>query len=166
MKSVYLCGFMGCGKTTVGRLAAKHLGLEFFDLDDYIEEKCKMKIPEIFEKYGEEHFRKLESEAIMEFEHKKGVVATGGGALLSEKNAEIANSCGIVVFIDADFEICYDRIKDDRHRPIAYNSTKEELLARFESRYPLYKAHSRISVDGNASPSVIAEEIADSIKIF
>lgn len=166
MKTIYLCGFMGCGKTTVGKLLAKKLGVEFYDLDQYIEEKNGMKIPEIFEKFGEEHFRKLESDAIKEFESKTGVVATGGGALLSEKNAQIANSCGVSVFIDTDFEICYNRIKDDEHRPIAFNSTKEQLLERFENRYPLYKAHSKVSCDGNNSPVVIAEEIIENVKLF
>ena len=166
MKSVYLCGFMGCGKSTIGKILAKKLGLEFYDLDTYIEEKAGMTIPQIFEKYGEEHFRTLESDALMEFKDKKGVVATGGGALLSEKNAEIANSCGITVFIDTDFSICYERIKDDKNRPIAYNSTKEQLFERFSTRYPLYKSHSKISCNGNNSPNMICEEITDSIKIF
>lgn len=166
MKTIYLCGFMGCGKTTIGRIVAKKLGVEFYDLDDYIEEKSGMKIPEIFEKFGEEHFRKLESEAIAEFENKTGVVATGGGALLSEKNAQIANSCGVSVFIDTDFEICYNRIKDDEHRPIAFNSTRKQLLERFENRYPLYKAHSRVTCNGNNSPVMIAEEIIENVKLF
>lgn len=166
MKSVYLCGFMGCGKSTIGKILAKKLGLEFYDLDTYIEKKAEMSIPQIFEKFGEDYFRTLESNALMEFRDKKGVVATGGGALLSVKNSEIANSCGITVFIDTDFSICYERIKDDKNRPIAYNSTKEQLYERYNARYPLYKAHSKISCNGNNSPNMICEEIHNGIKIF
>ena len=157
---------MGCGKSTIGKILARKLGLEFYDLDLYIEQKAGMKIPEIFEKYGEEHFRQLESDALMEFRDKKGVVATGGGAMLSEKNSEIANSCGVTVFIDTDFEICYGRIHNDRNRPIAYNSTKEQLLERYEARYPLYKSHSRVSCNGNNSPNMITDEILESIRLF
>lgn len=166
MKTIYLCGFMGCGKTTVGRNIAKKLGCEFYDLDHYIEEKEGMSIPEIFSKHGEGYFRDAESKAIEEFRDKKGVVATGGGALLSEKNAEIANDCGITVFIDTDFEICYSRIKGDKNRPIAFNSTKEQLVERFESRYPLYKAHSRICCKGDKTPGGIAQDIIESCKLF
>lgn len=164
MKTVFLCGFMGCGKTTVGTLLAKKLGCKFYDLDKYIEDKAQMTIPEIFNKFGEEHFRSLESDAIAEFKDKKGVVATGGGALLSEKNEKIANECGITVFIDTDFEICYNRIKGDENRPIAFNSTKEQLKERFDARYPLYKAHSGMSCDGNDSPLNIAERIYELIE--
>ncbi len=163
MKSVFLCGFMGCGKSTAGRILAKNLGLSFFDLDEYIEKKAEMKISEIFKKYGEEHFRKLESMAISDFKDKTGVIATGGGALLSEQNSELANSFGITVFIDVPFEVCYSRIKGDIRRPIAYNSTKEQLKERFDFRYPLYKSHSLITVSGSGSPGHIAKQIAEAI---
>lgn len=166
MKTIYLCGFMGCGKSTIGKIISKKVGLEFYDLDTYIENKCGMKIPEIFEKFGEEHFRRLETDAIKEFQSKSGIVATGGGAMLSKENSESANKNGLVIFIDTDFEICYDRIKDDSNRPIAFNSTKDELLERFEKRYPLYKAHSVFSVNGNNTPLQIAQEIVDRAKAF
>lgn len=156
MKPIFLCGFMGCGKSTVGKLLAKRLGCEFYDLDDYIEKKSGMKIPEIFETYGESHFRELETAAIGDFCGKSGVIATGGGALLSEKNAQAANEYGVTVFIDTPFEICYHRIKDDPHRPIAYNSTKEQLFQRFSDRYPLYKAHSSIICSGSGTPEQVA----------
>lgn len=166
MKTIYLCGFMGCGKSTIGKIVSKKLGVLFYDLDSYIEEKSGMKIPEIFEKNGEEHFRSLETQAIEEFQSKRGVVATGGGALLSEKNSDIANKNGITVFIDTDFSVCYDRIKNDKNRPIAFNSTEEQLKERFDSRYPLYNAHSVIRVDGNSSPLQIAQEIINKVKSF
>lgn len=166
MKTIYLCGFMGCGKSTVGRILAKKLGAEFYDLDSYIEKKAGMRISEIFEKHGEEHFRSLESQAIEEFQKKKGVVATGGGAMLSEKNAQTANKNGIVVFIDTAFEICYDRIKGDESRPIAFNSTEDELFDRYDARYPLYKKHSTFTVDGNGTPLQIAQEIFERAKIY
>lgn len=158
-KTVYLCGFMGCGKSTVGRLLAKRLGSAFTDLDTYIERKEGMKIPEIFEKHGEEYFRGAETEALQELGAAGGVVATGGGALLSDENAAIAAENGVTVFIDTPFKVCYGRIKGDKNRPIAYNSTREQLLERFEYRRPIYLKNSLVTVDGSAAPMGIVTQI-------
>lgn len=163
-KSVYLCGFMGCGKTTVGKLLAKHLGKHYIDLDDYIEDKENMKIPEMFEKYGESYFREKETQALQALENTGAVIATGGGALLSDKNGEIAKKAGIVVFIDTPFKICYNRIKDDKHRPIAYNSTEQQLKERFDYRRPLYIKNSNLSISGKGTPMIITQRIINSIE--
>lgn len=159
MRPIFLCGFMGCGKSTVGRSVAKKLGCGCVDLDDYIEQKEGMTIPEIFEKKGEPYFREAETRALAEFADIGGVVATGGGALLSEENGRVAMRSGFVVFIDVDFETCYERIKDDPHRPIAANSTKKQLMERYEQRRPLYRAHSHYRAEGNAAVKEIAESI-------
>ena len=161
MGSVFLCGFMGCGKSTVGKLLAKKMGRSFVDLDVYIEELQQMTIPEIFEKKGEPFFRKCESEALAELGGAGGVIATGGGALLSHENGVIANKAGTVVYIDAPFESCYGRIKGDKNRPIAYNSTKEQLLERYEYRSPLYIENSGFTVDGSGTPMEIVQRIID-----
>ena len=158
-KTVFLCGFMGCGKSTVGKVAAGLLGVQFVDLDEHIEQQEKMTIPVIFSKKGEQYFRDCETRAIKEVDGKGAVVATGGGALLREENAEAAQNAGVVIFIDTDFETCYGRIKDDPHRPIAYNSTKEQLKERFDQRRPLYEAHSQFTIDGALSPAQMAAEI-------
>lgn len=163
-RSVYLCGFMGCGKSTVGVSLAKKLGKKYIDLDSYIEEQEKMKISEIFDKYGEEYFRKKESHALSELKSANAVIATGGGALLFEENGKTAKASGLVIFIDAPFEQCYDRIKDDKKRPIAYNSTKEQLKDRFNYRRPLYIKNSHNIVSGKGSPMQIAERIAEIFK--
>lgn len=161
-KPVYLCGFMGCGKSTVGKLLAKKLGRDFIDLDSFIEENEGMSIPEIFEQKGEDYFRRKETLALSQLPPSVGVVATGGGALLKPENAEIARAHGTVVFIDAPFKLCYERIKNDPHRPIAANSTKDELLERFNMRRPLYLAHSDITADGTGTPMQIVSQILDS----
>lgn len=161
MKPIFLCGFMGCGKSTVGKILAKKLNCRCVDLDKYIEDKEGMTIPDIFEKKGEPYFRELETKALKEFADIGGIVATGGGALLTEHNGNVAKKAGIAVFIDTLFETCYGRIKDDPHRPIAYNSTKEQLKERFDFRRPLYAAHSDYSVSGEFPPSVIADKICE-----
>ncbi len=159
MRPIFLCGFMGCGKSTVGRLLARRLKCRCTDLDDYIEKQENMTIPEIFEQKGEEYFRQVETDALAAFGDMGGVVATGGGALLSERNGETAMNAGMVVFIDTDFRTCYDRIKDDPHRPIAASSTKEQLRERFENRRPKYQAHSHYQISGGYPALVIAVKI-------
>ncbi len=160
-KTVFLCGFMGCGKSTVGKVAAGSLGAQFIDLDEYIEQQEDMSIPVIFSQKGEQYFRDCETKAIKQFGEKPSVVATGGGAMLREENAEAAQKAGVVIFIDTEFETCYERIKDDPHRPIAYNSTKEQLKERFDQRRPLYQAHSQFTIDGSLPPAQMAKKIKE-----
>lgn len=164
MKPIFLCGFMGCGKSTIGKLLAKKTGRSFVDLDIYIEELEQMTIPEIFEAKGESFFRACESKAIADFSGTGGVIATGGGAMLSKENGDTAKKSGVVVFIDTPFETCYQRIKGDKNRPIAFNSTREQLLERFEYRRPLYIQNSGCTVNGGGTPMEIAAEILSSIK--
>ena len=158
-RPVYLCGFMGCGKSTIGRQLARKLGREFIDLDTYIEEREGMKISEIFAEKGEPYFRQKETEALSDIPASVGVIATGGGALLSRENADIARKLGTVIYIEVPFEICYARISGDQSRPIAFSSTKEQLLERYNMRHPLYSAHSDLSVDGSGTPLQIVNEI-------
>lgn len=166
MKPIFLCGFMGCGKSTVGKILGNKMGVTCVDLDKYIEDNEGMTIPEIFEKKGEEYFRKAESQALADFAEIGGIVATGGGTLLTEENGDIAKNAGMVVFIDTYFETCYNRIKDDPHRPIAVNSTKQQLKERFDYRRPLYIAHSHIQISGGYPPLVIASKIQKNYKKF
>lgn len=164
--TVFLCGFMGCGKTTVGKLAAKKLGYGFCDSDELIVEREGMSIPEIFAQEGEAYFRQVEAEVIKSLCGKKAVVACGGGAMLNPDSAAAAAKSGAVIFLDLDFEACYKRISGDENRPIVVNSTKEELEERFNSRYDVYKKHSTVQIDGSGSPMSTAELIADAVKML
>ncbi len=159
MRPIYLCGFMGCGKTTAGKLLAEKLGCGFFDMDDYITEKEKMEIPRIFAEKGEKYFREAETEAVRELAGKSGVIACGGGAMLKKENAEIASAAGTVIYIDVPFETCYSRISGDKNRPIVMNNTKEELEIIYSSRAPVYSGNASLTISGDGS----AEEIADKI---
>ena len=162
--AIYLCGFMGCGKTTIGKIVAKKLGKKLIDLDIYIQEKEGMTIPEIFDKKGEDYFREKESEYLAQLKSTGAVVATGGGALLSDRNGEIAKKSGMVFYIDTPFQFCYNRIKDDKNRPIAYNSTKEQLQEGYNYRRPLYQKHSHYTVSGKGSPLTVATRIINQFK--
>lgn len=166
MKPIFLCGFMGCGKSTVGKILAKKMNVQCVDLDKYIEDKEGMTIPEIFEKKGESYFRSAETKALAEFADLGGIVATGGGTLLSDENGKVAKGSGMVVYIDTFFQTCYERIKDDPNRPIAFNSTKEQLKERYDHRRPLYIAHSHYQISGGYPPVVIASKIEKLYKRF
>ena len=159
MKPIFLCGFMGCGKSTAGKLLAQKLSCKFTDMDDYIVEKQGMSIPDMFAQKGEDFFRAAETQAVKELSSETGVIACGGGAMLKKINSEIANESGIVVYIDIDFENCYNRIKDCKNRPIVMNNTKEQLNDIYNGRVPVYKEHSAFSVDGNGSPEEVAQRI-------
>lgn len=155
---------MGCGKTTVGKLAAKKMGISFFDSDDLIIDSQGMTIPEIFARKGEPYFRKTEADIIKSLCGKKAVVACGGGAMLNPDTAAAASSSGEVIFLDVDFESCYERICGDSNRPIAASSTKEELKERFNLRRDIYLKHSTIHIDSSDSPMRTVELITEAIK--
>lgn len=164
--TLYLCGFMGCGKTTVGKIISKKLGLAYFDSDEEIVAKEKMTIPEIFDKMGEPYFRKSEAETIKSFVNHKAVVSCGGGAMLNSETAKsVTENGGIIIFIDVPFDVCYERIKDDSNRPIAVNSTREQLLERYNTRYPIYLENSTIRVECDCSPMEASEKIISAIKL-
>ena len=159
MKTIFLCGFMGCGKTTVGKLLAEKSGRIFADMDQYIEDYEHRTIAEIFASDGEGHFRALEREAVVRLAQSGFVVATGGGAMVDPVNAGAAKQGGEVVFIDTPFDICYERIKGDQKRPLAANSTREELFERFSFRREKYLAAADRTVDGSGTPAEICEKI-------
>lgn len=159
MTPIYLCGFMGCGKSRVGKLTSQKIGCDFVDLDSYIVENEGMAISEIFEKYGEPYFRELEAKYIKNMSGNT-IVALGGGAILRDETAEFARSNGKVFFLNTAFETCYDRIKDDPKRPIAVNSSKQQLEELYNKRLPIYKKNSDYEINANMiDVSVCAELI-------
>lgn len=143
-RHIFLCGFMGCGKTTVGKEAARLAGTAFIDLDDEIIREAGTPIPEIFARYGEERFREYETEALKRIaaSTEAAVVATGGGALIRARNADICRSSGLVLLLDVPFDTCYMRIQGDQNRPNASGKSREELLALYEMRLESYRLHS------------------------
>ena len=165
MSSVYLCGFMGCGKSHVGRQLAAALGREYVDLDRYIINAEKMTIPYIFEKFGEPHFRKLEAKYIRKLSDNN-IVATGGGALINDETAEYARQSGLSVYINTSFEVCYERIKDDKNRPLVVNNTKEQLAELYGTRDTVYRRNAMCMVNGNTADTVIVEEIVKLTRFY
>ena len=161
MKTIFLCGFMGCGKTTVGNMVSIESGRVFVDMDSYIEDFEKRTIADIFAAEGEAHFRALEREAVVRLAESGFVVATGGGAMVDPVNAVAAKKGGSVVFIDTPFEVCYSRIKGDKRRPLAANSTEEELRQRYDARREKYLAAADKVIDGSGTPIEVAVRILE-----
>lgn len=163
--SVYLCGFMGCGKSHVGRLIAATLNRRFLDLDRYIVNAEGMSIPEIFEKFGEPHFRQLEAKYIRELSDGS-IVATGGGALINDDTAKFARENGLSVYINTAFEVCCKRISGDTNRPLVMNNTPEQLEELYNKRAEIYRRNAVCMVNGNTRDTVIADEIIKLVRFY
>ncbi|MDD2717008.1 MAG: shikimate kinase [Candidatus Wallbacteria bacterium] len=155
---VFLVGFMGCGKTTVGKLLAKKMGRPFFDVDREVEQNEGKKVSEIFAESGEEHFRSLETEWIKSVcKGKKAVVSGGGGCFCRPQNREIIKKNCTTVYLEAEFETLLERILKDNDRPLAQNL--EELHSLFDQRIQDYeKTDFSVRID-DRSPLEIVEEI-------
>jgi shikimate kinase len=147
--NLYLVGLMGAGKTTVGRLLAKHYGCSFFDSDHEIEAHTGVKIPVIFEIEGEAGFRKREEAAIAELTALSGVVlATGGGAVLSPANRDRLRKNGVVIYLRGTPEHLYERTRHDRSRPLLQTDNPlARLRELYTQRDPLYRDVADIVVD-------------------
>lgn len=130
MKRIILIGYMGAGKTTIGKELAKDLGLPFYDLDWYIESRMRKKISEIFAERGEEGFRVIERNMLHEVaEFEDVVISCGGGTPCFFDNMEYMNENSDVIYLKATPEVLYDHLQMGKSvRPLIANKSKEELL--------------------------------------
>lgn len=128
---VYLIGYMGCGKSRLGRLLSEHLGLQFVDMDDYIEERNCKTVPQIFADHGEDGFRQRERKALEELaEFTDIIIATGGGAPCFYDNIDLMNKTGKTVFLNIDPAILADRLMSSKtERPLIKGKSRDELVA-------------------------------------
>ena len=160
-RNIVLCGFMGSGKTTIGKMLAQHLLYTFVDTDDVIEATTGMTVPQIFEIHGEEHYRDLEHNAVKELASRKKshVIATGGGVMTLQRNVDVFRTHGEkIIFLDIPFEVCYKRIKDS-DRPLVRNNTKEALHEIYHARRDLYLAACDQRITGLDSQAIVREII-------
>ncbi|MBP3622204.1 MAG: shikimate dehydrogenase [Lachnospiraceae bacterium] len=148
--NIVLIGFMGSGKTTVGRYIESHYGYSFLDTDAYIEEKEGMSISDIFATKGEEYFRKLETEVLEELSLNLSntVVSTGGGMPLKEGNARFLKKIGKVFYLKASSSSIYERVKDDTGRPLLQvKDPYAKVCEMLEIRNPIYETASDFILD-------------------
>jgi len=150
---IFLTGYMGCGKSTIGRKVAAGLGLNFIDLDKYIEERNFKSVPDIFAQEGEEAFRQKERQALKEVaQFEDIVVGTGGGAPCFFDNMQQMNDAGITIYLAPDNEtLAFRLLKSKTERPLIAGKNKEELIqfinTALEKRSPFYE-QSKIVIRG------------------
>jgi shikimate kinase len=160
---IYITGFMGSGKTTVGRMVAERLGWDFVDLDTDIEEREHDTVANIFAKRGEAEFRRIETEAIKRWLRKiecglPMVIALGGGAFVQPANYEILGNNGISVWLDCSLEKAEARIAETDDRPLARD--REAFRKLFAERRVLY-GRADFRIDGNLECADAAGAIVD-----
>ena len=147
INQIYLIGPMGSGKSTMGRLLAKKLGLPYFDLDKLIEDQEKMSISDIFQKHNEKYFRDLESITLKQYADESNfVISTGGGCVLRDQNLNILRK-GLVIYLKISIETQFERVKNRTHRPLLNNVTKDTLVLLDKERGSVYSSISNIEVD-------------------
>lgn len=158
--NIVLIGFMGTGKSTVGRALAKHLHRDFIDMDAEIEARTQRCIPDIFAEDGEATFRDMESALALELAgRKKTIISTGGGIVLRPENLEALEASGTLVCLSASAELILERVAHHENRPLLAGDSKlEKIRALYEARKPLYDAIPlQIHTDGLPADGVAAE---------
>ncbi|WP_299638678.1 shikimate kinase [uncultured Ruegeria sp.] len=165
-KTVVLVGMMGAGKTAVGRALAVRLGVPFLDSDAEIESAANMTIPEIFERDGEPFFRTKESQVIGRLlNEKKGILSTGGGAYLQPENRRIIAEKGAAVWLRADLNVLWNRVRHKDTRPLLRTADPYATLkALYEARVPVYaQADLAVDSDGETSIENMAGRVVDAL---
>ncbi len=163
-KPVALIGFMGSGKTTVGRATARELGAAFSDLDSQIESISGMRVPEIFDTLGEEGLRNLESLALGNIITFVGVIATTSSCIMIPRNRKMIEDNYTVFYLDADFHYLYPRVAGTG-RPLLKALSKIELEKLFDLRRPLYKSCTDYILDATKPVEDLVSEILDKVII-
>jgi shikimate kinase len=166
-QNIVLIGFMGVGKTTVGKLVAKKLFRDFLDIDEEIEKEYKMPVSQIFAELGEKVFREREKEFIMNLcQHKIKIISVGGGAFLQEEIKNVCMSTCTVIYLDISWQDWKSRLElISESRPVLQGKSLTDIEDLFYKRKEIYTSyHSKIEV-GNQSAEEVADSIVQSLKI-
>jgi shikimate kinase len=157
--AIVLIGFMGAGKSSVGRMLARMTGLPRFDTDEMVAARFGLTISEIFENYGEESFREAETETLRDLSGKgKAIIVTGGGIVTRPENIELLHQLGTVVLLAADEQTLFGRISRRTSRPLLRTENpRATVTALLEKRLPLYRAAADVEIETSA---LAHEEVA------
>nr|WP_154148322.1 shikimate kinase [Roseovarius bejariae] len=166
-KTVVLVGMMGAGKTAVGRALAAKLHVPFLDSDAEIESAAAMSIAEIFERDGEPFFRDRETQVIDRLlEKERGILSTGGGAFLTERNRKLVSEKGVSVWLKADLGLLWNRVKHKDTRPLLRTANPYETLREiYEARVPIYE-QADLAVEARPAYSIddMAQKVLEALK--
>tara|TARA_X000000368_G_scaffold262528_1_gene207824 strand:+ start:2664 stop:3179 length:516 start_codon:yes stop_codon:yes gene_type:complete len=160
-KNLVLTGMMGSGKSTIGKHLSEQLKMHYADIDDIIEKKLSISISEIFEKKGEDFFRKIETEeSIKIIEKSNYIIALGGGAFMNNKIREVIKKNSVSVWLDLDINLIYKRTNDIKKRPLLKNMSLEDLNSLNKKREPIYSlADIKINCNSKNKNEIVNEII-------
>lgn len=166
-KTIVMVGMMGAGKTAVGRALSARLGVPFLDSDHEIEAAANMTIPEIFARDGEAFFREKEHQVIDRLlTEERGVLSTGGGAFLAERNRVVIARAGVAVCLKADLDVLWKRVKGRDTRPLLRTENPYQTLSDlYDARMPVYGlADVIVASDGVASIENMVDRVLEALK--
>lgn len=157
---IALCGFMGAGKTTIGKKVSKKVDFKYIDLDDYIVEKSGKSIAQIFEDSGESEFRRIETDSLKEVLDSKAnaLISLGGGTLERDENVTALKGRAKIIYISVPFNVCYSRIRNT-DRPLVKQLTEAQLRDRYIARDKRFRETADYIIE-NYKARVATDEIA------
>lgn len=161
MNQIVLTGFMGAGKSTVGKILAEKLALPLVDIDTEIQSEHQVSITEIFANLGEPAFRKLEHQMLTRALLQDAIISTGGGIILSDDNRMKLEAADFVVYLKTSPDTFLARLKGDTTRPLIQEKSRDEIIALCESRTKLYESVAHLILE---TDELTPEEIAVQIK--
>lgn len=168
--NIYLLGFMGVGKSSVGKLLAEKLNRQFFDIDDLIEESAGKPIAKIFEEDGEAHFRQFESYTLENVaEEKNAVISCGGGIVMKNETMKIISKTGISVFLSATTDTLIERIGDSTDRPLLNGLSDEDKFEKVKNtaalRLPKYLTADLTLDTNDKTIEIITDELIEQLNL-
>lgn len=159
--NIFLIGFMGTGKTTIAKELKKMLHMECMEMDEMIEKREKMSIPDIFEKHGEDYFRDAESRLLIDLQNKENVIVScGGGVVVRQENIGHMKKSGKIILLSATPQTVYERVKNNTNRPILNGNMNVEYIQELmEKRRKKYEAAADITIatDGKSVEEICKE---------
>lgn len=161
-KNIVLTGFMGTGKTTLGRIISEKTGRSFFDTDDMVEGYCHMNIREIFAICGEEYFREVERKMISQVSMNNGcIIACGGGAVKYKENMDALSRNSTIVCLKADAKTIISRVGDDYGRPLIFGLSVNKVQKLLEEREPYYNMADLFVDTSCDTPEALSQKIIE-----
>lgn len=165
MKAIYLIGFMGAGKTTVGRALAEKMQCPFYDSDQTVAERTGRSIPQLFDEVGEDGFRDLEQQALQSLPTENCIIATGGGIILREDNRKYMKEKGTVIWLHANPTEIIKRLETDSSRPLLSGNKEKQIVQLYQKRLDLYNLAADLQIHTDRKTKMeITEEILMKIR--